>query len=182
MRTSIIFDPVKYQGYKSICFYLKDIGEIFCSIFCSFYLKLVLKNPPGYRPRQVCDFAQGDIRSWVQRGSWSPREVGIENMVTVRKNKKKRKKERDRGEGSGERERERERYQNDCPTLDPVINRWATSFQEWYLMFIICQWIFGDKTISSATIKCFLYVKNARIRDVILCIILSLSIGSERSL
>jgi len=69
MRTSIIFDPVKYQGYKSICFYLKDIGEIFCSIFCSFYLKLVLKNPPGYRPRQVCDFAQGDIRSWVQRGS-----------------------------------------------------------------------------------------------------------------
>jgi hypothetical protein len=37
-------------------------------------LKLdVLKNPLGYRPRQVCDFAQGDIRSRV-RGDLDPRE------------------------------------------------------------------------------------------------------------
>jgi len=101
-------------------------------------LKLnVLKNSPGYRPRQVCDFAQGDIRSRVPGGSWSPREVGNENIVTVRKSKKKRKSKRDKDKEETE-ERERERYQNDCPTLDPVINRWATSFQGWYLVFIIC--------------------------------------------
>jgi len=47
------------------------------------------------------------------------REVGIENIVTVRKNKKKRKSKRDKDRE----EREKERYQNDCPTLDPVINR-----------------------------------------------------------
>jgi len=43
----------------------------------SFYLKLnVLKNSPGYRPRQVCDFAQGDIRSRVPGGSWSWEKSG----------------------------------------------------------------------------------------------------------
>lgn len=48
----------------------KDIQVIFCSMFCSFCSKLnVLKNSPGYRPRQVCDFAQGDIRSRILGGS-----------------------------------------------------------------------------------------------------------------
>lgn len=46
---------------------------IFCSTFGSFCSKLDLKNSPGYRPRQVCDFAQGDIRSRVP-GDLDPRE------------------------------------------------------------------------------------------------------------
>lgn len=79
----------------------------------------VLKNP-GYRSRQVCDFAQGDIRSRVPGDlDLFPSEVGIENVVTVERSKKKRKRDRYKEEGDNIKERD----QNDRPTLDLVINR-----------------------------------------------------------
>lgn len=77
----------------------------------SFYLKLdVLKNPPGYIPRQVCDFAQGDIRSRVP-GDLDPREKSGSRTSLLRERVRKREGVREiemEGEG-GKWQRKRER-------------------------------------------------------------------------
>lgn len=70
---------------------------IFCSIFCSFYLKLdVLKNSPGYRPRQVCDFAQGDIRSRILGILIPERSRDREHPYSEKKQEKEKEQERQR--------------------------------------------------------------------------------------
>lgn len=97
------------------------------------------------------------------RGDLDPREKSGSrtSLLWERARKRERAKEVEIEEREArDRKREKEKRQNDCPTLDPVINRWVTSFQGWYLVFIICRWIFEGRATSSATIKHLRYLKN----------------------